>query len=275
MSISNQRRIHLVEWACELTGTAILLFGGLSAVFFDFGMASPMVTILPSRPARFLLTGLLFGTVGGLVAISPLGRRSGAHLNPAITLAFRMTGHVHRGDLTGYAASQCVGAIVGATCARLVWGSTASALRSGATVPTVSVWLALAVEAAMTFVLVVVIMAMLSKRKTMRFTPVAVAATVGVLVWAGGPYTGTSLNPARSLGPDVVSLAWNDWWLYLIGPCAGAAAAAMLFRTLPAHMRPITAKLFHDHRYKSIFRDAIREINQDPAGEREGSAAPL
>jgi hypothetical protein len=116
---------------------------------------------------------------------------------------------------------------------------------------------------------------MLSKAKTMRFTPVAAAATIGVLVCAGGPYTGTSLNPARSLGPDVAGLAWNDWWLYLLGPCAGAAAAAMLFRTLPAHMRPITAKLFHDHRYKSIFRDAIRDINEAPAGGREGSAAPL
>src|SRR5580704_4395771 len=165
VSISNQRRIHLVEWACELAGTAVLLFGGLSAVFLDFGAASPVAMILPSRPLRFLLTGLLFGSVGGLVAISPLGRRSGAHLNPAITLAFRITGHVHRGDLAGYAASQCVGAIVGATCARLAWGSTASALRFGATVPTVSVWLALAIETAMTFVLVVVIMATLSNRK--------------------------------------------------------------------------------------------------------------
>jgi aquaporin Z len=234
-----------------------LLFGGLSAVFFDFGHGSPVATILPSTSARFFLTGLLFGSVGGVVAVSPLGRRSGAHLNPAVTFAFLITGHVQRGDLLGYAVAQCVGAIVGSICARLAWGSTASALRFGATVPTVTVWQALAIEAAMTFALIVVIMFMLARSSTMRFTPVAVAFTIGVLVWVGGPLTGTSLNPARSLGPDVAGLAWNNWWLYLVGPCAGASAAALLIRTLPEHMRPVTAKLFHDLRYKSIFRDAF------------------
>jgi aquaporin Z len=213
--------------------------------------------ILPSTSARFFLTGLLFGSVGGVVAVSPLGRRSGAHLNPAVTLAFRITGHVRRVDLPGYAAAQCVGAIVGSICARLAWGSTASALRFGATVPTVTVWQALVLEAAMTFVLIVVIMFMLSRSNTMRFTPVAVAITIGVLVCVGGPNTGTSLNPARSLGPDVAGFAWNYWWLYLVGPCAGATAAGLLIRTLPAHLHPVTAKLFHDHRYQSIFRDAF------------------
>jgi len=153
VSTSNEGRVHLAEWACELSGTAILLFGGLSAVFFDFGHGSPMGTILPSTAARFFLTGLLFGSVGGLVAVSPLGRRSGAHLNPAVTLAFRITGHVHRVDLPGYAVAQCAGAIIGAICARLVWGSTASQLRFGATVPTVTVWQALVIEAMMTFAL--------------------------------------------------------------------------------------------------------------------------
>jgi len=73
-----------VPWWCEFLGTAILLVGGLSAVFLDFGPSSPITPHVPSVSARLLLTGLLFAGTGSLVALSPIGRRSGAHLNPAL-----------------------------------------------------------------------------------------------------------------------------------------------------------------------------------------------
>src|SRR5256885_13482233 len=76
--------VHLVEWASELVGTAFLLLGGLSAVALDFGPGSPAAAALPSRSARLLLTGVLFAGTGGLVAVSPLGRRSGGPINPAV-----------------------------------------------------------------------------------------------------------------------------------------------------------------------------------------------
>jgi len=79
------RGVHPVEWLCELAGTALLL-GGLSAVCLDFGPHTPLAA-LPGSP-RLLITGLLFAGTGSLLAISPLGRRSGAHLNPVVTLAF-------------------------------------------------------------------------------------------------------------------------------------------------------------------------------------------
>ncbi|MGI8713160.1 MAG: hypothetical protein ACR2NR_08260 [Solirubrobacteraceae bacterium] len=79
---------HRLPWGCEFLGTAILLSGGLSAVFLDFGPSSPITPHLSSMSARLLLTGLLFAGTGSLVALSPIGRRSGAHLNPAVTVAF-------------------------------------------------------------------------------------------------------------------------------------------------------------------------------------------
>ncbi len=73
---------HWAEWSCELVGTAVLLIGGLSAVCLDFGPHSPTARLVPDHSARLLITGLLFAGTGSLVAVSPLGRRSGAHLNP-------------------------------------------------------------------------------------------------------------------------------------------------------------------------------------------------
>jgi len=86
---------HWVEWICEFAGTALLLLGGLSAICLDFAPGSPVVSVVPDHSARLLITGLLFAGVGSLVAVSPLGRRCGAHLNPSVTVAFWRRGHMH------------------------------------------------------------------------------------------------------------------------------------------------------------------------------------
>ena len=82
------------------------MIGGLSAVMLDFGPGAWMKDLLPSISSRLLLTGLLFGATGSLVAVSPLGRRSGGHLNPAVTLGFWLTRTVHVQDLIGYSTAQ-------------------------------------------------------------------------------------------------------------------------------------------------------------------------
>ena len=126
---------HWAPWLCEFFGTAILLCGGLSAVFLDFGPHSPIAPHLTSHSARLLLTGLLFAGTGSLVALSPLGRRSGAHLNPAVTLAFWTQRKVHPHDLAGYVIAQLLGAITAGAGLKLAWGHTARALHLGATQP--------------------------------------------------------------------------------------------------------------------------------------------
>jgi aquaporin Z len=83
--------LHLAEWSSELAGTWMLVLGGLSALALDFGASAPITSAIPSTGARLLLTGLLFAGTGALVAVSPMGRRSGGHINPAVSLAFWMT----------------------------------------------------------------------------------------------------------------------------------------------------------------------------------------
>lgn len=229
----------------------VLVLGGLSAVVLDFGSGSPLAPILPSHSARLLVTGLLFAGCGSLVAISPPGRRSGAHLNPAVTLAFWCERHLHPHDLAGYITGQSIGAILGAALLRLAWEGRAASVRYGLTSPGhgLTALEAAGVEAAMTAILVLTIFLFVSSTRTVRWTPLAVWIVVAVLVWQGAPYTGTSLNPARSLGPALVAGDWHDYWVYLLGPLAGSVLAVAGWRLIPRIT--LTAKLFHDPHYPS------------------------
>ena len=110
---------HWKPWLCEFLGTALLLAGGLSAVFLDFGAHSPIARDVPSHSLRLLITGLLFAGTGSLVALSPLGRLSGAHLNPAVTFAFWTQRKVHPHDLAGYVVAQILGALTAVVLLRV------------------------------------------------------------------------------------------------------------------------------------------------------------
>lgn len=251
---------HVREWIAELLGTAVLLFGGLSAICVDFAPVSPVVRVLPSSGARLLVTGLLFAGSGSLVAVSPLGRLSGAHLNPAVTVAFWLRGHVHRHDLGGYLVAQSVGALLGVGTARLVWGRllTAPPVSWGRTAPGHGLggWQVAGIEAAMTAALILVIFGFVSSASTARWTPLAVWLLVAGLVWQVAPYTGTSLNPARTLAPDLWSGRFPALWAYVGGPLAGAILAVAAW-TLVRGRETLTAKLFHDPRYPSTLRSVL------------------
>jgi aquaporin Z len=208
---------------------------------------------LHSHGARLLLTGLIFAGFGSLIAISPLGRRSGAHLNPAVTIGFWCERHLHRHDLAGYIVAQCLGAIVGVGLLRLCWGSPAASVDYGVTSPGhgLNAIEAVGVEALMTATLVLTIFFFVSSSRTARWTPLVVWIVIAVLVWQGAPFTGTSLNPARSLGPALVAGHWHDYWVYVLGPLSGAAMAIALWALVPRVT--LTAKLFHDRHYPSPF----------------------
>src|SRR5512140_3562400 len=96
-------------WVSELVGTALLVGVGCSFVILDFGAGSPVVARLPGAGARRALTGFLFGSVGALIAISPVGKVSGAHINPAVTLAFWLMGRMKARVALGYVAAQLAG----------------------------------------------------------------------------------------------------------------------------------------------------------------------
>jgi aquaporin Z len=250
------KHLHWPEYGAELLGTAFLLFAGVSAVVFDFGTGSPLAHVLPDKSARLLITGLLFAGSGSLVAISPLGKLSGAHINPAVSLAFWVQGKMHRLDLGGYILGQFLGAIIGTLLVALVWGGRAASVMNGATLPGAGypLWAVFLAEVCLTFLLVLSIFLFVSSHRLMRWTPLMVWILVAMMVWLEAPISGTSLNPARSFGPALISWVWHDHWLYWLAPPLGALLAVGAFRLLTAGGRDVlTGKLFHVTHYRSVF----------------------
>ena len=271
---ASQPGLHWAEWGCEAAGTALLLLGGLSAVCLDFASGSPVVRVVPSHSIRLLLTGLLFAATGSLVAVSPLGRRSGAHLNPVVTLAFWCRHHVHPHDLAGYVAAQVAGAFAGTEAFRAAWGSTARSINFGVTqprpgLPSVG---AAGVEALMTALLVGTIFFMVSSPRRAHWTPLVLWLLIAVLVWQGAPYTGTSLNPARSVAPAALASNWAHFWVYVVGPAAGALVAVAVFAAYPG-VETLTAKMYHDPRYRSTLRSAL-PVKQSPSPSPSPALSP-
>lgn len=241
--------MHWRAWTAECAGTALLVAVIVAAATLSLAEGSPVATALPGRGAGFLLLGVLVAPCVALIAVSPLGRLSGAHINPAVTLGFWALGHVSRHDLAGYVGAQLVGGLAGAIAARALLPADAVGSIGGAvTHPAVPTAIALSLEAAMTAALVAVIFAFTSSRRLARWTPAAIVPVLIVLIWLGSPPTGASLNPARSAGPAAAFADLADLWLYLLAPAAAGLVVGAAWRR-PRMPRPRTAKLFHDPRY--------------------------
>jgi aquaporin Z len=256
---------HPVDSLCELGGTAAQLFLGFGVVALLESPSSPVPAHLGSG-VRLLIIGACFGLFAAGVALSPIGRRSGAHLNPIVTLAFAVRGHTPPLDALGYCVAQAVGALIAAAAFAGVWGDWASSVGTARTAPEPSLpaWGVVGIEAALTFGLVMTILVMVSARRTARWTPAVVTAVLAGLVWAGARHTGASMNPARTLGPDLVSGSYPVLWAYFAGPTGGALAAVAGYWLASGGRHTLTAKLFHDERYPSVHATTLPARRSPP-----------
>jgi glycerol uptake facilitator-like aquaporin len=223
------RRVDVRSWVSEFVGTAALLFSAVTCSRWLFAPDSGLARVVTGVHWRMVIVGLVVGIVLSLLIVSPLGRRSGGHLNPAITTAFWGLGAFPRRDVGGYVAAQLGGSVAGTALARLVWGSRVSRgpVRFGVVQPEAGAgWPAVfGVEAASVVVLVALVAFLLARPELARWTPWAVGAMVGLIIAATGASTGGSFNPARALGPAVLSGSPGDLWCYLAAPVVGAVLA--------------------------------------------------
>lgn len=228
----------------ELVGTALLVLGGLSCVILMFGEGSPLPRLLPDPGARSAITGFLFGTTGASIALSPIGKASGAHINPAVTFAFWLFRKISSGTFGLYVTAQLVGASLGAL-PLLAWGGMGRSVAFGATVPGpgYGIWAALGGEVLTTFAMVALMCVFIAYRPLRPFTPAIFPPLFSFMVWAESAVSGTSCNPARTLGPALISGRWDGWWIYWVGPLAGTFAATLLASRLARRIE--VAKLYH------------------------------
>jgi aquaporin Z len=245
--VTNDRTYGPFPWRVylsELVGTALLVLVGLSLVILMFGAGTPMARLVPGEGLRRLITGFLFGTTGACIALSPVGNASGAHINPAVTLAFRLMGKLDLRTTLGYIGAQLIGAVVG-SLPLLFWGAMGKSVDFGATVPGASITFTTAFlgEMVTTFTMVALLAVFLGFRHLRPFTPGIFPPLYAIMVWAESPISGTSTNPARSLGPAVVSGEWQGWWIYWAGPLAGMLLAVLACSALAKKIE--VAKLYY------------------------------
>jgi aquaporin Z len=228
----------------EFFGTALLLMCGLSVVIFMFGTGSPMAQLIPAVKVRQVITGFLFGSIGASIALSPIGKISGAHINPAVTMVFWLFRKIEGRLAITYILAQLTGAIVGCL-PLLIWGQFGRSVEFGATLPGegYSTQVVLFGEVITTFIMVSLLVIFIGFRRIRQFTPFMFPILYAIMVPLEAVISGTSTNPARSLGPAVISGQWGDWWIYWIGPLAGALLASLACSLLAK--RITIAKLYH------------------------------
>lgn len=243
VTLEPQNGWHWKEWLAEAAGTAILLFAVVTAKDLAVRAGPP----LASLPWRDVIIALAAGGAVAVVAVSSMGRRSGAHLNPALTFGLWLQRTVSAADLAGYCAAQLAGAFLGVAAARL-WGPAVTRppvdwalVRPAPSLPGPA---AAGVECAATLVQLSVVFLLLSSRRYHQRTPFVAGAILAAAIIALAPVSGGSLNPARGLAPDNLAGAYPSVWIYLAAPVAGAALAAATLTAI--RRRPVTGKLRHD-----------------------------
>ncbi|MFF8592433.1 MIP/aquaporin family protein [Streptomyces sp. NPDC015220] len=243
----------LSSYLAEAVGSAWLVLVALTAISFTMRDGSA----LASWPltARLAVVGASVGGSVALFSITPAGKESGGHLNPAVSLFMAVRGVLPVRDLFPYAAAQLGGSVLGVLVARAVWGGRVGAVHDGLIQPG-SGWGATEVfcgEALSTAVLLWVLAGMTARPRPYS-TPWVVAAVIAVLITATGARTGASFNPARNFGPHVVTGDYHLFWAYMLAPLAGALLAAAVLAPLGTR-RPWTGKLCCErdvHRYHQL-----------------------
>lgn len=160
--------------------------------------------------------------------IYALGHVSGAHINPAVTVAFWSVGRFPARDVVPYMVAQCSGAVLAALALRVMLGPTV--VRAGATIPAVPWLAAFSIEWLLSFALMLVITAVATDpRVAQGFAGIAVGLTVGMDAMMGGPLTGASMNPARTFGPALAAQAWDAHWIYWVAPITAMVVAIRVY----------------------------------------------
>ncbi len=219
--------MRLAKYLAEGTGTFFLVFMGTGAVIVNAGSGGSL---------GHLGVSLVFGLVV-LAMVYALGHLSGAHLNPAVSLGFAAAGRLSAREIGPYIAAQLVGAVAASAALKTMFPADATLL--GATLPSHGVAQAFGMELVLTLMLMFVILAVATdERAEGTMAGVAIGATVALEALVGGPVSGASMNPARSLGPALMSGHMAGQWIYWAAPILGSLAAVVAYQLMRCPSAP-------------------------------------
>jgi aquaporin Z len=254
-ALARMRR-HWPEYTLEALGLGLFMIAAALFATLLEHPSSPLRAAVPDATPRRVLMGLAMGLTAVTLIYSPLGTRSGAHLNPATSMTFLRLGRMHAIDTAGYVVSQFAGGLAGILLAAWVLAPwiAAPSVRYVATVPGEwGVAAAFAAEIVITFVLMTVILHVSNHPRWSRFTGCCAGLLVAIYITVEAPVSGMSMNPARSLGPALLSGDLDSLWIYFAAPPIGMLAAAELFIRTRGLEAVFCAKLHHHTAARCIF----------------------
>jgi len=254
-SAINCLRFHWPEYLMEAAEVGLYLF--LTCVFASLLLspASPVRHFIGSTLELRALMGLAVGGTVVAIVMSPWGKQSGGHFNPALTLAFYRLGKMRLPDALIYVVAQFSGAIGGVCVARYLLPVGRPAIRYAVTAPGIrSNAVAFIGELAISFVLMSTILVSSNRESLTRYTPYLVGLLYAIFITLEAPLSGMSMNPARSFGPALHVSYWHAIWLYFSAPTLGMLIAAEVFLRARGGVNPFCAKLHHANNKRCIFR---------------------
>ena len=240
---------HWREYLIEVAALGTFMISAATMTVMLEHPESPLHGVVAEPMTRRVLMGIAMGFTAAAIIYSPWGRRSGAHMNPAVTLTFLRLGKIDGRDALAYVAAQFAGGVLGIALASFALARWIAdpAVNYVVTAPGVfGHAAAFAGEALISFLMMLVVLTASNQRRVAPFTGVIVAMLIATFIALEAPISGMSMNPARSLGPDVVGDMWRGLWIYFVAPPLGMLAAAETFLRVRGRLAVRCAKLHHD-----------------------------
>jgi aquaporin Z len=254
-------REHWPEYLCEAAELGLFMISaGLFTILLHHP-SSPVLSFIPSEFVRRMLTGIAMGSTAIALVFSPLGKRSGAHFNPAVTLAFWRLGKVKNWDAMFYIIAQFLGAIAGVFAVTLFVREALShpTVNYAATLPGMQgVIVAFIAEFVIAFVLMSVVLRVSNIPHLARYTGLFAGALVATYITLESPLSGMSMNPARTFGSASIGHLWTGLWIYFTAPVFGMQAAAAFY--LRRNAIVYCAKYHHYNGQRCIFNCRFPEL---------------
>ncbi|MBZ5602074.1 MAG: aquaporin [Acidobacteriia bacterium] len=267
LAATESLRLHWPEYLMEAGESGIYLFSACLVATLLWHPASPAQRFLRGDFVRRLVMGLAMGATVIAIVLSPWGRQSGAHFNPAVTFTFYRLKKVASWDTMFYCIAQFTGAVVGVSLASFVLqGAPAhEAVHYAATMPgSYGDAVAFLAELTISFFLMIAILFTSNHRILAPYTRYVVATLIAMYIAFESPISGMSTNPARTFGPAFYGGYWHAIWIYFIAPTLGMLGAAEVFLRARKGQGPYCAKLDHQNDKRCIFchsglhRESIR-----------------
>jgi len=256
-------QVHWPEYFMEATELALFMISAcVFTTLLEFP-GSPVRGLLPNPVLRRLLNGIAMGLTLLLLVHSRWGKQSGAHMNPTVTLMFFRLGKVGGWDALFYSVFQFLGGISGVLFAYGILGSALAHPPVNFIVTEPGRWgtgMAFGAEIAITFLMALTVLVTSNHKALSRFTPYFAATLLAFYIFLEAPYSGMSLNPARTFGSSIVAQNFRSIWIYFAAPALGMLLAGELFLLFGTKRGVFCAKFHHDNKMRCIFRCRYHEL---------------